>query len=433
MMYRFLMAIAAIATLMAWPVTLQGQSDIVIDIHEPGTAKIKIGLPPFVLDSGAQQVAIANAGAEFAQVLRSDLDFTGLFEIYPSPPANVRVAPGEFVPLKEWIPLDVQAALQGKCRGLGSDFIFECALYDVESGTRIVGKSYKGTSRDVRRIAHVFADEIVLRYTGRRGVGHSSIAYINGKSGTKEIHVMDYDGKNSYQLTYDRSIALSPEWSPDGNQIIFTSYRDHNPDVYIIDLLARTSKRVSGYIGLNTTPSYSPDGKTVALTLSKDGNPELYLLTLKGGSLTRLTKNSGVDTSPTWSPNGREIAFVSDRSGSPQIYIVDREGVNLRRLTFSGSYNTSPTWSPQGDKLAYVSMLGGRGEIFTISPTGAEARRLTYDGGNEDPVWSPDGRYLAFSGKRNGKRNIYLMRADGTGIKQITSGGGDNMSPAWSS
>ncbi|RJP26563.1 MAG: Tol-Pal system beta propeller repeat protein TolB [Candidatus Abyssobacteria bacterium SURF_5] len=419
--------------LVSWPVALRGESDIIIDIIEPGTAKIKIGIPPIVLDPGTRLQTTANAAAEFAQVLRDDLDFTGIFEVYPSPPINVRVSQGEFVPLKSWVPLDVQAAFQGRCKETGGAVAFECELYDVESESRIVGKSYKGTTRDVRTIAHAFSDEIVYRYTGKPGIAHTSIAYTREKGGSKEIHIMNYDGHGSYQLTYDKSIALSPSWSPDGTKIVFTSYRDHNPDVYLIDLKARSSKRISAYVGLNTTPVFSPDGKTVALTLSKDGNPELYLLALKDGSLTRLTRNSAADTSPSWSPNGREIAFVSDRSGSPQVYIVDREGVYVRRLTYSGSYNTSPDWSPQGDRIAYVSMVNGKPDIFTIGPTGADARRITTNGGNEDPVWSPDGKYIAFSGKRNGVRDIYLMRADGSGIKQVTFGGGDHMSPAWSS
>ncbi len=431
MIRRIFAAGVAAVILFSFVGPLLGQGDVVIDVRRPGIAKIKIGIPPLLLESGITQQLIAST--EFVQVLRDDLDFTGLFEIYPSPPIDARAEPGKFVPLKAWIPLDVQAVLEGRCAQLGGDMVFNLELFDVESETRIVGRSYRGPAQEVRAIAHTFADEIVLRYTGKRGVASTSIAYVKEQGKNKEINIMDYDGKNSYQLTYDHSIALSPEWSPDGSKLVYTSYKDHNPDVFLIDLNARKSSRLSGYIGLNTTPSISPDGKTLALTLSKDGNPELYLMDIQSRALTRLTKNSGVDTSPTWSPNGREIAFVSDRSGSPQVYVVDREGVNLRRLTYSGSYNTSPAWSPEGDKIVYVSMAGGRGDIYTISPSGSNARRLTYEGGNEDPAWSPDGRYIAFSAKRNGRRDIYLMRADGSGARAVTSGGGDNMSPAWSS
>ncbi len=418
---------------------LFAQSDVIIDIYEPGIAKIKIGVPPFVMEPG-MPVSDGGLGQEVAQIVRDDLSFTGLFEVFTSAgrPQGFAPNPAGFEPLKAWVPLDVQAVVQGKVGREDSKIRLDCSLFDVESETRIVGRSYKDIPSQTRNIAHRFADEIVYRYTGKRGIALTSIAYVKQMGRKKEIYVMDYDGHNSYRLTYDNSIALSPSWSPDGNKIVFTSYKDRNPDVHMIDHMIdskeRSSRRISGYIGLNTTPAFSPDGKTLALTLSKDGNPEIYLLDIRDGALTRLTRNSRIDTSPTWSPNGREIAFVSDRSGYPQIYIMDREGANLRRLTYSGYYNTSPEWSPSPDinKIAYVSMVAGKGEIFVISPMGTDAQRLTFSGGNEDPCWSPNGMYLAYSSKQAGVRDIYIMRADGSGRKRITFGGGDNMSPTWS-
>jgi len=382
--------------------TLFGQSDVIIDVHDPGVVRIKIGVPPFVRDP-ASPAASPGLGEEIARVIREDLAFTGLFDVLDSPSQPVAPEGGAlaFAPLKAWIPLDVQAVVHGSYKAVGSKLRFDCSLFDVESETRIVGKFYTGPPRAVRQTAHKFADEIVYRYTGKRGVAHTSIAYIKkGKDGRKEIHIMDYDGHNSYRLTHDNSIALSPDWSPNGGKLVFTSYRDRNPDVYMIDLRLRSYVRVSGFIGLNTTPEFSPDGKTLALTLSKSGNPEIYLLDLEDGEL--------------------------------QIYIVDREGVNLRRITFNGYNNTSPAWSPNGDKIAYVSMVRGKGEIYTIHPTGTGLHRLTFDGRNEDPSWSPGGRYLAYSSRQAGRRDIYLMRADGSGKRRVTFGGGDNMSPAWS-
>ncbi len=434
MIRRCLAAVCSVAVVFACTSALFGQGDIIINIYEPGMTKIKIGVPPPVAEESSSPSAHVSLANDFARVIRDDLDFTGLFEVFTTPPPHTGApaSPSPFPPLKAWTPLGVQSVVQSQYQVAGSQVRYDCALYDVESQSRIVGRYYKALPSEVRMVAHAFADEIVYRYTGKRGVAHTSLAYVKKVGDVKEIHLMDYDGHNSYQLTHDKSIALSPAWSPDGNRIVFTSYKDYNPDVYMIDLKKRSYTRISGFIGLNTTPAFSPDGKHVALTLSKDGNPEIYILDLRTGEFSRLTKNSRIDTSPSWSPNGREFAFVSDRSGAPQIYITDREGINLRRLTYSGYYNTSPAWSPLGDKIAYVGMAGGSADIYTISPTGSELRRLTYDGGNEDPSWSPDGKYLAYASKRGGNMNIYLMRENGTGRRQVTFGGGDNMAPAWS-
>lgn len=433
MMQRLCVVVLSAAAIFFCTDALFGQSDVIINIYEPGVTKIKIGVPPFrrSVDSAA---SLAGVGAEATQVVRDDLAFTGLFDVFESPPqgAEANMQSGLFMPLKAWVPLDVQAVVHGKYKSASEKVRLECLLFDVESETRIVGKFYTGSLRATRQNAHRFADEIVYRYTGKRGIAHTSIAYVKAQNGRKEIHVMDYDGHDSYRLTYHNSIALSPDWSPDGDKLVFTSYRDRNPDIYMIDLTRKKYVRLCGYIGLNTTPAFSPDGRTLALTLSKSGNPEIYLLDLKSGDLTRLTRSSGTDTSPTWSPNGRELAFVSDRSGYPQIYVIDREGVNLRRLTYTGYNNTSPAWSPGGDKIVYVSMSKSRGDIYAIHPTGAALQRLTYDGGNEDPSWSPCGRYLAYSSERGGQKNIYLMRGNGSGKRQVTFGGGDNTAPAWS-
>src|SRR3989449_4771680 len=35
---------------------------------------------------------------------------------------------------------------------------------------------------------------------------------------TKELAVMDYDGYNARQLTFDKSISVRPRWSPDGHK-----------------------------------------------------------------------------------------------------------------------------------------------------------------------------------------------------------------------
>src|SRR2546422_7940601 len=116
---------------------------------------------------------------------------------------------------------------------------------------------------------------------------------------TKELAVMDYDGYNARQLTFDKSISVRPRWSPDGHKIIYTSYLGYYPDVMEADLYTSQRRRVASYPGLNTGAEFSPDGRSIALTLSKDGNPELYTMNAGGGGLIRLTHTSGAESSPT--------------------------------------------------------------------------------------------------------------------------------------
>ncbi len=380
-----------------------------------------------------------NPGADLATVARSvlaaDLDFTGLFEVIDPTflPVDVRqLKPGDQAGVLSMLALfKVQGLLLGTLERRGTELALEGHVYDVERGTAIVARRYLGDATAVRQIAHRLADEIVFRYTGERGVAQTRVAYVAARDGARELYVMDYDGHNPVLLTGNRSINLSPRFSPDGRLLAYTSYRDGNPDLFLLNFQTGSRTKLSALPGLNISPAWSPDGEWVALSLSTGGGTNISLMRRDGSGLRALTTGSGISVSPTFSPNGRQVAFTSDRGGTPQIYAIDLEGTNLRRLTFQGDYNSSPRWSPRGDKIAFVSNMSGRFQITLMSPDGSAVQTLTSEGSNEDPAWSRDGRHLVFSSTRTGRREIFVMRADGSAPRQLTRTG-ENFAPDWS-
>ncbi|MBI5192619.1 MAG: Tol-Pal system beta propeller repeat protein TolB [Nitrospirae bacterium] len=310
-------------------------------------------------------------------------------------------------------------------------------LFETGGGELIFSKRYVGNNNLIRRLAHRFADEIVFRLTGEKGIAQSRIVYLSDRTGQKELYIMDYDGSSSKMITGNKSLNLSPSWSPDGRLIAYTSYRDGNPDIYVVDLTTSMRWRVTDYQGLDISPAWSPDGKRLAYASSRDGNSEIYTSDKEGKDLKRITYMRGEDVSPTWSPTGEEIAFTSDRGGSPQIYIMKTDGTNIRRLTFKGEYNSDPAWSPKGDKVAFACRRGGEFKICTIGPDGSKLREITGGGGSdESPSWSSDGKKIVFASSRSGKWNIYVMNADGSNIEKLTGKDGNNMGnnlgPDWS-
>jgi TolB protein len=50
-----------------------------------------------------------------------------------------------------------------------------------------------------------------------------SIAFVSDRDGKDEIYIMNADGSNARRLTDDPASEWQPSWSPDGNQIVFTS------------------------------------------------------------------------------------------------------------------------------------------------------------------------------------------------------------------
>lgn len=394
-------------------------------------------IPIAVVGLGPMQSGGPDHAADARSILVNDLEFSTILEVLP--PAflpfearEVRLGDEQKV-LPSLNQLQVQAMVAADLKKQGKELVLEGRVYNVSRGTFLGGKRYFGDAKALRSMVHRLADEVVFWLTGERGVASTRIAYATAEKGTTELYLMDYDGHNSVLATGNRSINLSPRFSPDGKLLAYTSYRDGNPDLYLLNLETGRRKKVSALPGLNISPAWAPGGGWLALSLSKDGGTNLYLMRPSGGGLRRLTNGLGISVSPSFSPNGRQIAFTSDRGGSPQIYVMEIEGTNLRRLTFSGNYNASPRWSPRGDKIAFVSdMEGGNFQVYLMNPDGSGVQQMTTRGSNEDPAWSPDGRHLVYSSNRSGTKDVYVMHADGSGQKQLTRNARNNFAPDWS-
>ena len=415
--------------LLCIPSLLQAQQGY-LEVTAPGNRQMQLAIAQPVSLFGGQNADIAKG---ISEVFNFDLTLAGPFTVMPAPPSESRsgIRPGEF-DFAPWQAAGANLLVKSGYTLSADSLTIEFRLYDVSRGRELVAKRYSGKRADLRKMVHTFSDEIMLAVTGERGPFTGKIAFVSKATGNKEISLMDYDGHNVQRLTKNGSINLDPDFSPDGRELIYTSYKRRNPDLYRRELFSGTEARISARPGINITGAWSPDGGKIALAMSKDGNSEIYTISKDGKQLARLTNNSAIEVSPAWSPDGSRIAFVSDRLGKPQVFVMNTDGSNVRRLTTSGAYNVSPRWSPKGDRIAYCRQTSAGFQIFVINADGSNDSQLTTDGSNEHPRWSPDGRFITFSSTRSGKEAIYVMRSDGSGQTRVSRGKGADSHPVWS-
>jgi TolB protein len=352
---------------------------------------------------------------DLRDIVRDDLLFSRYFEV---------VEEGQGAPWK----------VEGQLVAGGGKLLLDAKLVEQGSKEPLFARHYKQEAAYQRSLAHKLADDIVHAVTGKKGIAHSQIAFINNKTGSKEVYVVDYDGENLRQLTRHGSITLLPRWSPDRRRIAYTSYKDGNPDLWLLDLANGQTTALSSDQGLNISGGFSDDGGQLLMTLSRQKSPNLYLKNLVDGSVTRLTHHFGADSSPTFSPDAAQVAFVSDRSGNPQIYVLDMSTHRARRLT-NMNWCDSPSWSPTGEWIAFSGRAHNKDkmDIFLVDVTGTQVRQLTrVEGSNENPTWSPDGRFLAFTTTRNGRPELYVMDADGSAPHKVLAIPGSSVTPDWS-
>jgi len=406
-----------------------------VEISAPGQQTIPLAITQLLPIEGGAQPEIAR---EIHDVLTWDLDLSGLFSMI-DPDSFLSDAQrlgltSSAVDFSQWRLLGAECLIKGGYRLAGDQLTMDVRLFDINGRRLLYGRTYRGKRKDLRLMAHAFADQILKSLTGTAGPFNSSLAFISNKSGRKELYLMEVDGFRPVRITDHRSIVLNPDFSPVGKDLLFTSYKAGNPDLYRKEIYSGQEARISSQKGLNIAARYRRDGRELALTLSRDGNAEIYLMGTDGTIHQRLTDNWGIDVDPSWSPTGEEIAFVSDRQGNPNVFIVKVLSGEVRRLTFEGKYNATPAWNPKGDRIAFSRMEDGRFDIYTIRPDGSDERRLTFGAGSkEHPRWSPDGRFIIYSSDEDGKKAIYVMRADGTGSRRLTPPSlGECSHPAWS-
>ncbi len=416
-----------------FPKTAISQTDIQIVAPDKGH---QIAVPVFCnADRGEPYTK------DLPELIQQNLRLTGIFSIIESK-AFVEQS-GKCIPrgsenYSDWRLIKADLLVRGRVTKTGVDtplLIVDLFLYDVVREIPLIGKQYTAQIKDFDSIAHKFSNAIMRHFTGESGTFGSKIAFVGKVGKAKELFISDLNGANKEQLTNDKSTVLSPAWSADGKELVFTSYRNKRPELYRYNIKRKLIKQVTDRPGVEIGPQFTKDGKQIITGARISGFLELVKLTRRGRFLSKLTSSKSSDISPSLSPDGRKIAFVSNRAdGNPQIYVMSADGGHAQKISNTSSdYCTSPAWAPNGQYIAFVCDVNGQ-QLFLTSPQGANTVQLTFQGNNESPSWSPDGRALVYSSDfgQKGVKNLALFTLHNLESWQISFSDSDISQPAWS-
>lgn len=401
--------------------------DIQIVIRGGKERRLAVAVPAlYAPGSAALQAKVADP---FTATLRSDLEYAGAFSVaepahYPSgyrDPTTPEAA-------DRWLGTGAEVLVDTRGEVAGDRVAVEARIWDLKSRKLILGRRYSGGASYVDRIAHTLANDLVKYFTGKPGAFLSTILFVTEQGGTKEISAMDFDGRNTRQLTSHRSIAINPTGA--GGKVVYTSYVRLFPQIWIMSMDGSEKKEIPTGVELNASPSLSSDGSQIVFAGSAKGNADIYAIGVNGGSLRRLTNSRALEASPAWSPTGRQILYTSDLTGTPQIYVMDAEGSGSRRITFAGNWNDEASWSPDGARIAFACRNEGDFNICVMDFATGQTVQVTSEGSNGHPSWSPDGEKIVYSSRRGGSTQIYSMDASGQNKRQLTDGG-NHYQPVW--
>src|SRR5262249_13321498 len=135
------------------------------------------------------------------------------------------------------------------------------------------------------------------------------IVYVSLASNKLDIWIMNADGSNQRQLTYDGWI-YNPSVSSDGRYIVYDSIQADKRNIWRMNVDGSNSKQLTDGI-LDFSAQISPDGRWVVYVSSENRYAVKNVLRkapIDGGASGQLTENAEHFQCPAISPNGKQIA-----------------------------------------------------------------------------------------------------------------------------
>jgi serine/threonine protein kinase/Tol biopolymer transport system component len=162
-------------------------------------------------------------------------------------------------------------------------------------------------------------------------------------------------------------------------------------------------------------PAYSPDGNQLLFSSDRFGNLDLWLFDFRYGSLRQLTDDKAQDWDPAFTSDGQRVLWSSNRTGHLEIWSMSVDGSEVRRITNDGEDAENPSETADGAWIVYWSANPAKAGIWRIRPDGTEPVLLV-PGNYSIPEISPDGRWAAFRSQQPADRRTVL------GVVEVASG-----------
>ncbi len=263
----------------------------------------------------------------------------------------------------------------------------------------------------------------MIRWDSGRGL-RDHVVFMANRMGYTGIYMRELEsGKVHTLVKGERSSKFESLYllrsgidANDSGKVVFASKSNEADVIYLYDLREHDVVREYRFGSLIAarSPQFSPDGKQVVFSgVRRSGFADLYLLELSTGNYRALTDDIYYDTDPTFSLDGNRVIFASDRSGVGQsgslnIFSTDPNTGRIDHLTYGAYHDQTPEATEDG--IYFSSNREGTYNLYFLSNDGELTLQSTYVTGAFDPRVSSDNKNLLYTGYQDQGFHVFQMK-----------------------
>lgn len=202
------------------------------------------------------------------------------------------------------------------------------------------------------------------------------------------------------QITTNPAYETDPHWTPDGQNIVFSSTREKSKDIFIVSAEGGAPTRVTNYPGAETPLAVLEDGSILFTAniqpdptyIGYPGEVQLYSVPQSGGAPTLVTS--------------LPVSNISVNSDGSVLY-EDYKGYEDPFRKHHTSSVTRDIWLYTPAVSTGKSSKNSEKIGLTIVPEGTFTKLSTYIGENRNPLFAKDGDTYYYISEQSGSFNIW--------------------------
>jgi Tol biopolymer transport system component len=235
-----------------------------------------------------------------------------------------------------------------------------CAAYSAD-GKRIAYCSGQGggavqvwtmnqDGADKQQVTHMSATAIFPDFSP----DGSKIVFCAGTSTfARDIYVVNSDGSDLTRLTSGVGNNVYPAFSPNGHKIAFTSNRTGTSQVWLMNADGSNQRQLTfDSQPKDQVPDWSPNGSKIAYLADTHGIADMgnswgdiWVMNANGSHQHQITHDA-TDYGTAWSPDGTRIATLDFPTRT--IYTLNARNGSDRQAVHPGGLQFVPGWQPLG-------------------------------------------------------------------------------------